>query len=104
MPTLGGEEVSDADLQEAGAFAIRVRMLIRTPESWAKIMGCAENLIDAAGVRNWPKDEGNPIYEVSTVAFAIIAARRCARKLPPGDIARVESDKLLDKLVGLVWA
>jgi hypothetical protein len=103
MGSLSDDLPTEAELQEAARFAMRCRMLFRRGDGWARVLICSRTLLDKAGVQGWPEKDDLE-HQVATIAFALIAARRCARQLAENDPERIESEQLLDKIVGFVWA
>jgi hypothetical protein len=91
-------DFSEANMEQAAWFALRMRHAIRNPEIWRNVIMGAKTLLELSGARV----EDNPEDDVALLAVAYIAARRCARELPPADPLRVECEELLDGLASMV--
>jgi hypothetical protein len=91
-------DFSETDIKQAAWFALRMRHEIRSPKIWRDVIMGATTLIELSG----GKAEDNPEDDVALLAVAFMAARRCARELPPADPLRVECEQLLDGLASMV--
>ena len=89
-------ELTEADLEQAAWFALRMRKGIRSPSLWRDVIKGAEALLELAGATEKPKGD------VALLAVAYLGARRCARQLPPDAPERIECEQLLDHLASMI--